>query len=70
MAVCRSSTPRDRALVVNDREVADLLEQLVANRRLHEIPYLVRRVNVDVGLRSCHLIYVSGLNDVATAELL
>jgi hypothetical protein len=66
-------TPKPSSIglcVINDWEVAGDLEQLVKGRRLGDIPYQVRRPTVSADLRSCHLVYASGLDGTALTVLL
>jgi hypothetical protein len=65
--------PRDQPLVFcvrDDAAMAEALEQIVKGRAVGGHTLAVRRVGLDSGVRTCHLLYASGLDAKRTTELL
>jgi hypothetical protein len=56
--------------VLGDAAVADALEETVKGRTIEGHPLTTRRVKVDGPLRTCHVLYVSGVDAKRLHELL
>lgn len=56
--------------VMGDTSVADALEQLVKGRDLGGRAIAVRQVAADAGVRACHVLYASGLDEARAIEVL
>ena len=56
--------------VLGDGAVADALDETVKGRAIDGHPVTTRRVKVDGALRSCHVLYLSGVDAKGSHELL
>ena len=56
--------------VVGDKAVADALEQTIKGRDVDHHELTVEVITADGPIRSCHLVYVSGLDTKQTGQLL
>jgi hypothetical protein len=56
--------------VLGDGAVADALEETVKGRTLEGHPLTTRRVKADGALRTCHVLYVSGVDAKGLHELI
>jgi hypothetical protein len=67
------AAPSDAAIrlcVLGDEAVGTALEQTVKNRQVDGHPLTMARVNLDGALRSCHLLYVTGLDRRRSMQLM
>jgi hypothetical protein len=67
------AAPSDAAIrlcVLGDEAVGTALEQTVKNHQVDGHPLTMARVNVDGALRSCHLLYVTGLDRRRSMQLI
>jgi hypothetical protein len=56
--------------IVEDENVAGALEEATAGRNVDGHPLLVRRIEVEGPIRSCHLLYATGLDSKKRCRLI